>query len=221
MSTKEAGNGVIEFLANNTPERFKDGFYGYVIASFLIVNWENIVLIIKSKNDIELTLIYIYAQKDFAYRFLWMPIIYGMAAAFVMPIIVAIYNLYMGLFNSIKQDSTSFGNKIWAIFKMRVSNEQQKQVRRLMRARGSLNTVRSQHDQLVQDIAARQIQKDNFDQFLKKVDELYYDHHRINSPEDFIKLFEHADQLGIFEHYRGQALLRVLKKHKIVKETKK
>lgn len=75
--------------------------------------------------------------------------------------------------------------------------------------------------QLTQDIAARQIQKENFDEFLKKVDELYYNHQRINSPEDFIKFFEHADRLGIFDYYRGQALIRVLKRHKIAKETRK
>lgn len=160
MSTKEAGNGVTEFLGNNIPERFKDGFYGYVIASFLIVNWENIVLIIKSKNDIELTLIYIYAQKDFAHRFLWMPIIYGMGAAFIMPIIVALYNLYMGLFNSIKQDSMNFGNKIWTIFKTRISNIQKKQVNLLHRARRDLNTVRRQNSSALSGRASSLLDSD-------------------------------------------------------------
>lgn len=47
-------------------DRIKNNFYGYLITSFVIFNWENIILILKSKNDIEMTLIYISAQPNFS-----------------------------------------------------------------------------------------------------------------------------------------------------------
>lgn len=50
-------------------DRLRNNFYGYLLTSLLFFNLENIILIIKSKDPIELTLIYIGLQKEFSWHF--------------------------------------------------------------------------------------------------------------------------------------------------------
>ncbi|WP_345828234.1 hypothetical protein AAGR08_01810 [Pantoea sp. BRR-3P] len=98
-------------------DRMRNNFYGYVLTSLLIFNLENILLVLKSKEPIEMTLIYIGVQKDFFKNFFAWPIAYGIIAAIIMPITTAIYALIIGVISAIRDDSNSLGIDLWHTFK--------------------------------------------------------------------------------------------------------
>ena len=87
----------------------------------------------KSKDSIELTLLYIGLQKSFLWNFFWEPILWGMGAAVVMPIITASYALIVGVINAIRDDSGTVGADLWEAFKK--SSEAKRDAARLEKSK--------------------------------------------------------------------------------------
>ncbi|EFL4056014.1 hypothetical protein IGX51_004610 [Escherichia coli] len=106
-AVNNSGNRALQDI---TFDKLRNNFYGYVLTSLLFFNLENIILIIKSNNPIEMTLIYIGLQKEFSWNFFWVPIFYGILASIFMPIISAIYALIIGVIKAIRNDSGTFGS---------------------------------------------------------------------------------------------------------------
>lgn len=108
-------------------DKLRNNFYGYVLTSLIFFNLENIILIIKSPNPIEMTLIYIGLQKEFSWDFFWIPIFYGMLASVIMPIITVIHALIIGVIKAIRNDSGTFGSVLWTNIKLMTRSYQKKE----------------------------------------------------------------------------------------------
>lgn len=195
---------------NIFPDRFKNGFYGYIITSFILFNWENIVLILKSKNDIEMTLIYISVQQNFTFNFFWLPFIYGILAAFIMPLISTGYSLYTGGMTAMRNDSLGFGGLLWNNIKKNLELKQSGILDTIDKLNTEVIQLKKDSDKLRDDIKERLILKENLEVFLGKVVDVYQEHPSINTEIELLEILYAMKHRGIFEYYSGGSDIRFI-----------
>ncbi|ERM14354.1 hypothetical protein L585_08475 [Pantoea ananatis BRT175] len=66
-------------------ERITNRLYMYVFSSVIAANWQNILIIFKSKNDIELTLGIMTFEPTFSIFYFYLPVLIGVILAITMP----------------------------------------------------------------------------------------------------------------------------------------
>ena len=206
MSKEEDAKSVFDFF----PERFKNGLYGYILTSFVVFNWENIILILKSKNDIEMTLIYISLQQNFSWNFFWLPLILGVIAAFIMPVISTFYSLSIAGFTEARKDSEGFGTIAWRNIKssLELKNKlKRKSIEQLKLEVKELNDKRTtllDHNGLLVE------QKENLELFLNKVLDIYEKHPELKTKQNLFDFLSAVKEQKIYDFYPGGADLRKL-----------
>lgn len=196
---------------NIFPDRFKNGFYGYIITSFILFNWENIILVLKSKNDIEMTLIYISTQLNFTFNFFWLPFFSGIAAAFIMPLISTGYSLYTGGMTAMRNDSLGFGGLLWKNVKKNLELKHSGIHETIKRSNEEVVRLKEELDELRNDNLTRLKQKENLEIFLGKVVSVYEEYPLVNTETDFLEMLKAMRRRGIFEYYSGGSDIRLIK----------
>ncbi|HAV1851642.1 hypothetical protein [Enterobacter hormaechei] len=188
-------------------DRIKNNFYGYLITSFAIFNWENIILILKSKNDIEMTLIYISVQPNFAHNFFWEPLKWGILASFVMPLISTIYCLSVGVITSFRDESRKIGQYFFDLLLSIVSTSisERKLVSGKLAER--LKNQRLEFDILKQRTASALEQKAKIDEFLLKVARAYALNPKLNDEKDLEKIFKALYHEDLRDMYSEQSII--------------
>jgi len=200
-----------ELIDNLIADKLKNNFYGYLIVSFVIVNFENIILILKSKNDIEMTLIYIQAQPNFAMHFFWLPLLYGIGAALGMPIITALYAVFAGVFDAIRTESKGVGSTLWA--RAKEYSELKLQQTRLSRTTLFNDFEKKKNDQGVLNTSIKELieQKNNLERYLAESAALYKKFRIDNGGIDLIGLLEAIEEKQLYGHYPDtNALLKLI-----------
>lgn len=154
-------------------ERFSDGFYGYIISSFILFNLENIILIFKSKNPIEMTLIYISVQKHAVLYYYILPLFAGVIASFIFPFLTAIYAKLVSkskatIKYSKDEAEVERRNKIAvkAISAQKKEDELHNAAIKIRDKKEEINIIQTQID-------TRLEQKMNLDNYLKKLADVY------------------------------------------------
>ncbi|MGL5968738.1 MAG: hypothetical protein ACRCZ6_16585 [Kluyvera sp.] len=196
---------------NIFPDRFKNGFYGYIITSFILFNWENIILVLKSKNDIEMTLIYISTQLNFTFNFFWLPLISGIAAAFIMPLISTGYSLYTGGMTAMRNDSLGFGGLLWKNIKTNLELKHSGILEIIKQSNEEVVSLKEESDELRKDNLKRLKQKENLETFLGKVVSVYQEYPLVNTETEFLEMLNTMRRRGIFEYYPGGSDIRLIK----------
>lgn len=206
MSKQEDTKSLFDFF----PERFKNGLYGYILTSFVVFNWENIILILKSKNDIEMTLIYISLQQNFSLNFFWFPLFFGIAAAFIMPFISTLYSLAIAGITEASKDSEGFGTLTWRNIKSSLEMKnmlKDKSIEKLNREVRQLNDKRTN---LLDHNRSLLEQKENLELFLNKVLDVYEKHPELKTKQNLIDFLDTVKEQEIYNYYPGGADLRKL-----------
>lgn len=206
MSKEEDTKSVFDFF----PERFKNGFYGYIITSFVVFNWENIILILKSKNDIEMTLIYISLQQDFSLNFFWLPLIFGIIAAFIMPIISTLYSLSIAGFTMARKDSEGFGTLTWKSIKSSLEMKNMLKDKSIEQLNLEVKQLNDKRTNLLDHNSLLLEQKENLELFLNKVLDVYEKHPELKTKENLFDFLSAVKEQKIYEFYPGGADLRKL-----------
>ncbi|MBL5920097.1 hypothetical protein I7V28_02990 [Lelliottia amnigena] len=159
--------------SNMFEERFSDGFYGYIISSFILFNLENIILIFKSKNPIEMTLIYISVQKHAVLYYYILPLFAGVIASFIFPFLTAIYAKLVSkskatIKYSKDEAEVERRNKIAvkAISAQKKEDELHNAAIKIRDKKEEINIIQTQID-------TRLEQKMNLDNYLKKLADVY------------------------------------------------
>lgn len=196
---------------NIFPDRFKNGFYGYIITAFVLFNWENIILILKSKNDIEMTLIYISTQLNFTFNFFWLPLISGITAAFIMPLISTGYSLYTGGMTAMRNDSLGFGGLLWKNIKTNLELKQSGILEIIKKSNEEVVSLKEEIDELRKDTLIRLKQKENLDIFLGKIVSVYQEYPLVNTETEFLEMLKTMRHRGIFDYYSGGSDIRLIK----------
>lgn len=196
---------------NLFPDRFKNGLYGYIITSFLLFNWENILLILKSKNDIEMTLIYISTQQNFTFNFFWMPLISGIIAAFTMPLISTGYSLYTGGMTAMRNDSLGFGGLLWKNIKANLELRQSGTHEIINKLNQEVADLSEMAEVLNDKVNTYLAHKNNLESFLEKIVGVYQTYPLINTDKEFLEILKALRHKGIFECYPGGSDIRAIK----------
>ncbi|HAS1009797.1 hypothetical protein [Enterobacter hormaechei] len=188
-------------------DRIKNNFYGYLITSFLIFNWENIILILKSKNDIEMTLLYISVQPNFADNFLWQPLKVGIMASFIMPAISTIYSLIVGIITAFRDKSREIGKGLmdailaaFSTFVRRAQLNAGKLAEQVRSEKRELNSLRER-------IATSLEQKARLDQYLLSIARSYAQNPNLNDEKDLENIFKALYHEGLKEFYTPENMI--------------
>lgn len=187
--------------SNMFEERFSDGFYGYIISSFILFNWENIILIFKSKNPIEMTLIYISVQKHATFYFYILPLIAGVTASFIFPFLTAIYAKLVSkskaaIKHSKDEVEAERRNKIVekALNAQKKEDELHNTAIRIRDKKEELAIIQSQIDTRIQ-------QKNKLDNYLKSLAEVYSLTPNIESEVHLKKFLSELKSKGLIEKH--------------------
>jgi hypothetical protein len=78
-------NNMVGAAVEAVKDRLTNRLYMYMFSSVIITNWQHILIIIKSKNDIELTLGIMTFEPSFAFLYFILPVIFGTILAIAMP----------------------------------------------------------------------------------------------------------------------------------------
>lgn len=201
-----AGKGQ-EVLENLSADKLRNNFYGYLIISFLFFNFENIILILKSKEKIEMTLIYIQAQQDFSWNFFWKPLWYGIAASLIMPIVTAAYVVFTGVFDAIRTESKGFGSTLWE--RVKVSNKS-----KLNDAKNALEvqekllaSKEKEHAALQRGIRELRARQSNLETHLTHLVDVYGKYNNNNQHRDIVGFIKEIDKAGVWKHFPQAQLL--------------
>lgn len=193
-------------------DRLRNNFYGYLLTSLLLFNLENIILIIKSKDPIELTLIYIGLQKEFSWCFFWVPVFYGMAASVIMPIITAAYALAIGVIKAVRDDSGTFGLVTWTNIKLKARSYQKKEEKIRSELNQEIEGLISRRDSEYSRINAAEVQREGLEEYLRKLAGVYGVYNNNNSERDLVGFLNAIDKADIAKHFPNPQLLRDLLK---------
>ncbi|EHW4861360.1 hypothetical protein HV265_11890 [Citrobacter sp. RHBSTW-00678] len=191
-------------------DKLRNNFYGYVLTSLLFFNLENIILIIKSKNPIEMTLIYIGLQKEFSWDFFWVPIFYGMLASVIMPIITAIYALIIGVIKAIRDDSGTFGSVLWTNIKLMTRSYQKKEEKIRDELNDEIDGLVTRRDAEYSRIKAAEIQREGLEEYLRKLAGVYGVYNNNNSERNLVGFLNEIDKADIAKHFPNPQLLNDL-----------
>lgn len=188
-------------------DKLRNNFYGYVLTSLIFFNLENIILIIKSTNPIEMTLIYIGLQKEFSWDFFWIPIFYGMLASVIMPIITAIYALIIGVIKAVRDDSGTFGSVLWTNIKLMTRSYQKKEEKIRDELNDEIDGLVTRRDAEYSRIKAAEIQREGLEEYLRKLAGVYGVYNNNNSERNLVGFLNEIDKADIAKHFPNPQLL--------------
>lgn len=78
-------SGFLSSVIETAKDRLTNRLYMYMFSSVLVANWQHILIILKSKNDIELTLGLMTFDAYFSFFYFYFPLLIGAALAILMP----------------------------------------------------------------------------------------------------------------------------------------
>lgn len=188
-------------------DRIKNNFYGYLITSFVIFNWENIILILKSKNDIEMTLIYISAQPNFSQNFIWEPLKIGVFASFIMPMLSTIYSLIIGVITAFRDESRRIGRNILESFLAYIATSVHQRQLVSRRLAEQVRLKREEYNNLRQRIETSLEQKAGIDEFLLKIARVYAQNPHLNDEKDLEKIIKALYNEKLRDFYTSQNMI--------------
>lgn len=191
-------------------DKLRNNFYGYVLTSLLFFNLENIILIIKSKNPIEMTLIYIGLQKDFSWDFFWVPVFYGMLASVMMPIITAIYALITGVIKAVRDDSGAFGSALWTNIKLMTRSYRKKEEKVRDELNNEIDGLVNRRDVEYSRIKTAENQREELEGYLRQLAGIYGVYNNNNSERDLVGFLNEIDKADIARHFPNPRLLNSL-----------
>ncbi|MFI8014903.1 hypothetical protein ACIEGK_27960 [Citrobacter freundii] len=206
MSKQEDTKSLFDFF----PERFKNGLYGYILTSFVVFNWENIILILKSKNDIEMTLIYISLQQNFSWNFFWLPLLLGIFAAFMMPLVSTLYSLTIAGITEASKDSEGIGTLTWRNIKSSLEMKSMLKDKSIEKLKSEVTELNDKRTNLLDHIGLLLEQKENLELFLNKVLDVYEKHPELKTKQNLIDFLDSVKEQEIYNSYPGGADLRKL-----------
>ncbi|MEB7930710.1 hypothetical protein NGH17_23420 [Escherichia coli] len=206
-AVNNSGNRALQDI---TFDKLRNNFYGYVLTSLLFFNLENIILIIKSNNPIEMTLIYIGLQKEFSWNFFWVPIFYGILASIFMPIISAIYALIIGVIKAIRNDSGTFGSVLWANIKLMTRSYQKKEEKIREKLNDEINVLVTRRDAEYSRIKVAENQREELEEYLMKLSGVYGVYNNNNSERNLVGFLNEIDKADIAKNFPNPQLLNDL-----------
>lgn len=206
LREKVAGKGH-EYLDNLSADKLRNNFYGYLLISFLLFNFENIILILKSKDKIEMTLIYIQAQQDFSWNFFWKPLWLGIMASLIMPAVTAAYVVFTGVFDAIRTESIGFGSTLWARVKLANETRHIKSKDNLDQLKEDINSKRNDYKDIMSVISDRIQQKEDLEKYLVKLASVYSVYRNNYSHRDMMGLLDEVDKADISQHFPNSQLI--------------
>lgn len=189
-------------------DRLKNNFYGYLIISFLIFNFENIILILKSKDMIEMTLIYIQLQRDFAWNFFWKPLLCGFAASILMPIATAGYVVFTGVFDAIRTDSKGVGTTLWERVKVYNESRLSDAKRDLAKQETRSAAAKNEYNNYKLAIEDLKTQKNDLEEYLRKLATEYAVFNNNYSNRDMAILLQRLEDADILKHFPDRVQLK-------------
>lgn len=193
-----------EYYRNFSADKLRNNFYGYLVVSFLIFNFENIILIFKSKDMIEMTLIYIQAQQEFAWNFFWKPLWYGIGAALVMPVITAGYVMFSSVFDAIRTQSKGFGTTLWERFKLYNEKRLKNAETDLEELESTIRIKKYELDQVASKIFWSEERKESLEMYLVNLAKIYGKYNKNNQHRDIAGLLNEIDKSGLSKHFPNE-----------------
>lgn len=206
-AVNNSGNRALQDI---TFDKLRNNLYGYVLTSLLFFNLENIILIIKSNNPIEMTLIYIGLQKEFSWNFFWVPIFYGILASIFMPIISAIYALIIGVIKAIRNDSGTFGSVLWTNIKLMTRSYQKKEEKIREKLNDEINVLVTRRDAEYSRIKVAENQREELEEYLMKLSGVYGVYNNNNSERNLVGFLNEIDKADIAKNFPNPQLLNDL-----------
>ncbi|RAU45283.1 hypothetical protein DBY68_016845 [Pseudocitrobacter sp. RIT415] len=208
MSAEQDKNEEITWasrLSNLISEKMKDGFFGYLIVSFIIHNWQQIIIVIKSKKPIELVLHSLVSQPHFKLYAFWLPMLYGTIAAFVVPWVLAYYVEKLAIARSRMSAAQHAADKkraaqIEAEIK-KIELETLEKNNEIKRIQEEIAKESKKLKQLAQNISISETRRASFSEFFERLNEVYRHSPEIKNINDFKVFFEKAYEDGIFDDY--------------------
>lgn len=214
MKTSEAVDAVNNLsssaLLDIAFDKLRNNFYGYILTSLLFFNLENIILIIKSKDPIEMTLIYIGLQKEFSWNYFWVPVFYGMLASILMPIITATYALIIGVIKAVRDDSGTFGSDLWTNIKLMTRSYQKKEEKIRDELNNEIDGLITRRDAEYNRIQAAETQREGLEEYLRKLAGVYGVYNNNNSERNLVGFLNEIDKADIARHFPNPHLLNNL-----------
>jgi len=182
-------------------DRLRNNFYGYILTSLFIFNLENILLISKSKDSIEMTLIYIGVQKDFMWNFFWWPIFCGALAAIIMPILTALYAVLIGVIQNIRNESSLVGSDLWRLLKDKIEAKKGLNTMKKESLEREIQTLNNTHSIISDYLDSAGQQKDALHQYLVKLSKIYVDIPNLSDKDKLSTFFDKLYSEGILNDY--------------------
>lgn len=199
-----------EVLDNLSADKLRNNFYGYLIISFLIFNFENVILILKSKDKIEMTLIYIQAQQEFSWNFFWKPLWFGVAASLLMPAVTAAYVVLTGVFDAIRTESKGVGSTAWARVKLANETRLTESKDNLEQLKLDIKSKKAEYKILIAEIDSRLEQKTKLESYLDKLAKVFGVYRNNYNHRDMIGLLKEVEKADITKHFPDTRLLNDL-----------
>lgn len=190
-----------EYFENLSADKLRNNFYGYLIISFAIFNFENIILILKSKNTIEMTLIYIQAQPEFSWNFFWKPLWSGITASLLMPMITAAYVVFTSVFDSIRTESKGFGSTLWERVKVYNESRLNSAKEELVEQEKKLVIKKNQYNDIQRDIRILETTRSDLEKYLIELAKVYAIYNNNYSHRDMEGLIEQLEKADILKHF--------------------
>ena len=112
MTEKNESQTITGAIASLVQERFKSNYFAYVLSSLILFNWQNLLLIISSKKDIELIIHQITHRPDAINHFFIYPIICGYLGAIILPFLTLPVLFFTGFIKEASPNVEGLGGKI-------------------------------------------------------------------------------------------------------------
>lgn len=196
-SLTDAGKSIGELIR----DRLKSNYFGYVLTSLIVCNWQHILLIILSKREIELVLKEITSKEYVTFHYFIVPVLIGYAAAFIMPALSIPVAWVVGLISENVTHAGKWANDTVSAFNdkrltksLKVENEKNAQQKKLENFSKEINIL----NERLEDIKA---QKDDFDNYLVDIYAIYKQVPKIETPEDLEKFFGLIKDSGLLDKY--------------------
>lgn len=182
-------------------DKLRNNFYGYILTSLFIFNLENLIIILKSKDAIEMTLIYIGVQKNFMWDFFWWPIIFGALAAILMPILTALYAIFIGVIQDIRNESSLVGSNLWRLLKDKIEAKKGLNAKKKETLEREVQTLNNTYSIVSDYLDSAGQQKDVLHQYLVKLSKIYVDIPTLSDKDKLSTFFDKLYSEGLLNDY--------------------
>lgn len=160
-------------VSNVVSDRLKDGFYGYLVTTVALSNWQNIFILLKSKKPIEDTLLNMTSSPDFIYDYFLWPLVFGTLAAFLMPWVVVVYVRMVAKARSHIKSAERAADAATDVRLSKKELKAQLQHNQKLNLAELLETQRKESKTLKAELANDKATKEHFDKFIKRLDEVF------------------------------------------------